>query len=82
MPPPATVSPFLGSLAVNSSPEGAQVFINGVSVGTTPLLLQDLPVGSRAVRVEREGHERWSSTVRIIADERTVVMVELQPKGG
>ena len=82
MPPPATVSPFLGSLAVNSSPEGAQVFVNGVSVGTTPLLLQDLPVGSRAVRVEREGHERWSSTVRIIADERTVVTVELQPKGG
>ncbi len=78
-PPSARVSPFLGSLAVSSWPEGAEVFVNGVWVGATPILLLDLPVGSRAVRVEREGHERWSSTVRVVANERAVVMAELQP---
>jgi hypothetical protein len=78
-PPSARVSPLLGSLAVSSWPEGAEVFVNGVWVGATPILLLDLPVGSRAVRVEREGHERWSSAVRVVANERTVVMAELQP---
>jgi hypothetical protein len=73
------VAPFCGSLAVTSSPAGAQVFVNGVSVGATPLLLEDLPVGSRVVRVELEGHERWSSAVRIVANERTLATAELRP---
>ena len=78
-PPSARVLPFLGSLAVSSWPEGAEVFVNGVWVGATPILLLDLPVGSRAVRVDLEGHERWSSAVRVVANERTVVMAKLQP---
>jgi hypothetical protein len=77
-PPPAQLS-FRGSLAVNSSPTGAQVFVNGVSVGATPLLLSDVPVGSRVVRVEIEGHRRWSSAVRIVANQLTTTIVELRP---
>ena len=78
-PRPASVRPYTGSLAVHSSPEGAQVFINSVSVGATPLLLQDTPVGSRAVRVELIGYQRWSSAVRIVARERTLVVAKLLP---
>jgi hypothetical protein len=70
---------FRGSLAVSSLPEGAQVFVNGVARGATPLLLQDLPVGSRVVRVELQGHERWTSAVRIVANRRAVAMAELRP---
>ena len=55
------------------------MFLNGDLVGVTPLLLFDLPVGSGVVRVEREGHERWSAAVRIVADERTVTVAELRP---
>jgi hypothetical protein len=76
---PAAASQFLGSLAVRSSPPGAQVFVNGVSVGVTPLVLSSMPVGSRAVRVELGGHQRWSSAVRIVADERTLVEARLLP---
>jgi hypothetical protein len=79
VPRPAPVSRFLGSLAVSSSPPGAQVFVNGVPVGLTPLLLSSMPVGSRAVRVELDGHRRWSSAVRIVADERTRVEAKLLP---
>jgi hypothetical protein len=74
----APAATFRGSLAVSSSPQGAQVFINGVSVGATPLLLRDLPVGSRAVRVELQGHARWSSQVRVVANERTLAVAELR----
>jgi hypothetical protein len=76
---PAPVPQFLGSLAVSSSPPGAQVFVNGVSVGVTPLVMSRMPVGSRAVRVELDGHQRWSSAVRIVADERTLVAAKLVP---
>ena len=54
------------------------MFVNGVPVGVTPLLLRSLPVGSRAVRVELDGHDRWSAAVRIVADERTVIAAKLQ----
>ena len=63
-----SVTSFRGSLTVTSSPEGAQVHLNNVWVGTTPLVALDVPVGSRVVRVELEGHERWSSVVRIVAN--------------
>ena len=78
-PQSTVVSGFSGSLAVSSSPEGATVFVNGVAVGTTPLVLHDVVVGSRVVRLELPGHERWSSAVRIIASEETQVTVPLRP---
>ena len=74
-PPPA----YRGSLAVSSSPSGARVFLNGVPAGVTPVLLNDIPVGSRVVRIELDGHERWSATARIVANEETRVTAALRP---
>jgi hypothetical protein len=70
---------YSGSLAVDSAPNGARVLVNGVPVGTTPLLLKDLPVGSRVVRLELDGYERWSSAVRVVANQRVLTSVDLQP---
>jgi hypothetical protein len=63
---------------VNSVPGGAQVFINNLPVGTTPLLLRNLPVGSRVVRIELRGYRRWSSAVSVVADQRTLAAAALQ----
>jgi hypothetical protein len=76
---PRSGPPFRGSLAVSSSPRGAQVFINGVRAGTTPLSLGNLPVGSRAVRVVQDGYEPWYSTVQIVFDRRTTTVAQLRP---
>jgi hypothetical protein len=80
---PRAASPKLakyrGSLAVNSAPKGARVLVNGVPVGTTPLLLKDVPVGSRVVRLELDGYERWSSAVRVVANQRVLASVDLRP---
>ncbi len=70
---------YSGSLAVDSAPNGARVLVNGVPVGTTPLLLKDLPVGSRVVRLELDGYERWSSAVSVVANQRVRTSVDLQP---
>ena len=68
-----------GTLAVYSQPRGANVFLNGRRVGKTPLLLDEMPAGSRAVRVQLDGYSTWSQGVRIVANESTTVAAKLTP---
>ena len=79
-PQPAT--DYRGSLAVSSSPEGANVFVNGMPAGATPVVLEGVPVGSRVVRIDMDGHERWSGAVRIVANEVTRITAKLRPTSG
>ena len=67
----AAATSYKGSLAIRSAPLGARVFVNGRPVGSTPLVLDDLPVGSRAIRLEADGYERWSASTRIVANQQT-----------
>jgi hypothetical protein len=69
---------FRGALAVNSRPVGARVSINGQSFGVTPLMLNRLPAGSRVVRLTAQGYHPWSSSVRVVANQRNSVMATLQ----
>jgi len=69
---------FRGSLSVNSAPRGAKVFVNGVSVGSTPLLLESVPAGSRVVRVELDGYRAWTAAVRVVANEQAFTTAVLQ----
>jgi hypothetical protein len=48
-------------------------------MGRTPVVLTDLPVGSRALVVRSEGYSSWSTSVRIVANQRTVVNARLVP---
>jgi hypothetical protein len=70
---------YRGSLLLNSSPPGARVFIGGQPVGSTPLELNSIPVGSRAVRIESPGYQPWSAAVQVVADQRTRVTATLTP---
>ena len=51
--------------------------VNGQQVGSTPLVLNNLSVGSRAVRIEAEGYQSWSAAVRVVANQQTRVTVVL-----
>jgi hypothetical protein len=68
---------YQGSLAFQSAPQGARVFVNGAFVGSTPLILQNLPVGSRAVRIEADGYQRWSASTRVVANQQTRISATL-----
>jgi hypothetical protein len=72
-----TRASYKGSLAFQSAPQGARVFVNGAFVGSTPLILQNLPVGSRAVRMEADGYQRWSASTRVVANQQTRVSATL-----
>jgi serine acetyltransferase len=56
---------------------GARVFINGQPVGVTPVVLKDVPAGSRAVRVEATGYGTWSASLQVTANRQTRVMAKL-----
>ena len=70
-------SSYRGSLAFRSAPQGARVFVNGAFVGSTPLVLHNLPVGSRAVRIEADGYQRWSASTQVVANQQTRVSATL-----
>ena len=76
---PVARTRFYGSLAIESGPLGARVFINGEAAGVTPLVLTEVPVGSRAIRLEADDHNSWSSTVRVVAGQETRVSATLDP---
>ena len=70
---------YRGSLVLTSAPQGARVFVNGALVGSTPLILENLPVGSRAVRIEADGYQHWSSSTRVVANKQTQLSATLAP---
>ena len=75
---PAPAAESTGSLEVDSRPLGANVFLDGVLVGTTPVEMRQVPVGEHTVRLEHDGYRRWSSPVRIVGGERNRVTASLE----
>jgi hypothetical protein len=76
-PVPAAPAGYYGSLAIEASPAGARVFINGRLAGTAPIEVRDLAAGSRVVRIEADGYQPWSAAVRIVADQQARISVNL-----
>ena len=74
---PAVNSP--GSLVVTSRPSGAQVFVDDNVIGTTPLLLSDVAVGPRRLRLELPGYKTFTISVEIKPGARSRVAASLEP---
>ncbi len=62
-----------GSLLVESTPAGAQVFVDGVSLGTSPLLVKDVPAGQHAWRVQLPSGESTGGVAQVAAQKQTKV---------
>jgi hypothetical protein len=60
-----------GSLSVQSDPAGATVAVNGKDVGTAPVSIRALPVGTVEIAARMEGRESSKTTVTI-SDGETV----------
>jgi hypothetical protein len=69
---------FLGELVVSSDPPGAAVFVDGRERGTTPLAAPiPVAVGTRAVRVAKEGFLAYETRVVVSSGDRSVVAPNL-----
>jgi hypothetical protein len=83
-PAPATVpaAEYFGTLEVESTPAGAAVFVDQRPMGETPLQLLRVRAGSHAVRVERDGYQRWTTAVNVPASQVTRVTAKLDAQAG
>jgi hypothetical protein len=79
--PAATPAPtsLTGALYVDSRPRGARIYVDGRAVGTTPLQLSKIDIGSHVVRLELAGHQTWTSAARVVAGSTAKVTGSLEP---
>ena len=54
-----------GSLQIASRPTGAQVFVDDVRVGVTPLSMPSIVAGQHRVRIELPGFRPWTTSVDV-----------------
>lgn len=54
-----------GSIEVRSTPDGAEVFVDGSFKGYTPITVQEMPAGSHLVEVVKDGYLRWSTAALV-----------------
>ena len=69
---------FRGSLAVNSTPAGARVSLDGMALGSTPIRIDGVPAGSHVLRLEAEGRRVSASAIQVVADRTTRVTRALE----
>ncbi len=75
---PAPVS-AVGSIAVTSSPAGAEIYIDNAYKGITPLTVEGISAGAHAVRVALAGYNDWSTTVQVGAGSTASASASLSP---
>ena len=78
----AELEPAWATLSFTTSPAGADVIVDGETVGRTPLNAEILQ-GRRDVTLKLAGHKAWQDDFDVIAGEDFVVPgVELEPADG
>lgn len=73
--------PVTGSLTIRSSPPDAEVKIDSVHKGMTPVHVPSLLPDSYNIRVSMPGYLSWIGIVDVIAGRDTQVYAPLTPKG-
>jgi hypothetical protein len=74
-----TFTPGTGTLQVSSSPTGAQVFLDNVYVGITPITVPQVTAGSHTVLLKLSQYEDWQVTAQVASGQTTPVTATLVP---
>jgi PKD repeat protein len=75
----APMPPGTGMLSMSTVPAGAQVYVDNVLQGTTPVTVPDLTAGSHILRLEREGYTNMTVPVQINDGKITTFATTLAP---
>lgn len=77
----ARIEKQIGEITVSGTPDGAEVFVNGRSVGRLPFARSvKVASGSLTIRAEHEGYDMWEQTVELAPHEVRPVAIEMARK--
>ena len=77
-----TLTTKTGSISVHSNPSDADVSLNGIYKGTTPITLYNVPVDSHTIKLIKSGYNDVSSTVTVSSGQTASVSETLTTKTG
>ena len=70
-------TPIYGTLDITSTPSRATIYVDGVEMGQTPLILNEVLVGAHRIVFEKEGYSSVEKAVEIYAEVDGGISVEL-----
>ena len=73
--------PPIGQLTVYATTGAAEVWVDGVPRGSSPLTI-DVPAGRQHVRVTREGYRAWGGAVEVKKGQEATAQAPLKPTTG
>jgi hypothetical protein len=76
-PAAAAAAPANGTVEVHSTPEGAEVYVDGAFVGNAPATLRLAP-GQHTVRVTQSGFKEWSREIAVQAGSEAHLSASLE----
>ncbi len=68
----------VGRVRFLSTPSGAQVMVDGIAVGKTPLVREDIETGGHAVTIRYPKHDVFETNITVIGGELQVVNARLR----
>jgi hypothetical protein len=71
--------PTTGSISVNSAPTGAQVYINNLFRGYSPVTVDGLTPGMYTVALKLNGYQDWQSSATVTAGQTAQLSATLIP---
>ena len=77
---PRAPAAAMGSLFIDSRPQGGRVIIDGRFAGVTPLRVSDVRAGAHEVRIERPGFQGFMSNVDVKSGEQARVTAALEER--
>ncbi|MCG7855164.1 MAG: PEGA domain-containing protein, partial [Methanoregulaceae archaeon] len=75
----APVTPTTATAEIVSTPSGAEVYVNNVFLGITPLSFQNVTPGTYAVEIRMEGYTRYSTTGQVVGGQNIQISAALAP---
>ena len=75
---PTTVPPSMyGSMSVNTSPQGAKIYLDGYYRGTSPFAFDQIPPGSHTIDAVLDGYYKYTTMIGISPGSTTDVYLTL-----
>ncbi len=69
----------LGGISISSIPQGANVFLDGMRKGITPITLENIKAGAHKIKIELGGYETLEENVYVPEGKITSVVYSLVP---